>query len=172
MKLRDILHQATQGLPDSWLFLPGDYKQWTLDTEGLLVHIDALGINPETDEPILPAELVSSGFREALDTRTITDCVRWADKLSGSADDAVRIQSFVYYIRFDAFLPRIGAPDPPPWEEIRRSADLAFYEKLGPEDSIRPCKREGCGHGAIRNSVLCKRHHFEMIQRRECPFDQ
>ena len=131
----------------------------------------ALDINPETQEPILPPKFASKGLRETLDAQTIHDCVQWADKLSGRHDDVVRLESFLYYVRFDAFLPQIGAPDPPPWEETRRRLDLVFYDKLGPENLSRPCTHDGCCRGAIRNSLLCKQHHFEMIKHRECPFD-
>lgn len=65
----------------------------------------------------------------------------------------------------------LRAADPPPVEDRQRRLDREFYEKLGPEDSSRPCKKDGCQKGAIPNGVLCKRHHFEMIQRRDCPFD-
>src|SRR6185503_2840238 len=63
------------------------------------------------------------------------------------------------------------AADPPLVEDPRLRRDRQFYEQLGPEDLSRPCKKEGCRRGAIRNSIFCKRHHFEMIERRECPFD-
>jgi len=49
--------------------------------------------------------------------------------------------------------------------------DLQFYENLGLEDSEHPCKKDGCGRGAIRNSVFCRSHHFEQVEHRECPFD-
>jgi hypothetical protein len=49
--------------------------------------------------------------------------------------------------------------------------DRAFYDLLGPERPGRPCKRPSCSHGAITQSVLCRAHHFEMIQGRPCPFD-
>jgi hypothetical protein len=65
----------------------------------------------------------------------------------------------------------VRAADPPPVEDPRLRRDRQFYEQLGPEDLSRPCKKEGCQRGAIRNSVLCKRHHFEMIEHRDCPFD-
>jgi hypothetical protein len=65
----------------------------------------------------------------------------------------------------------VRAADPPPMEDRQRRLDREFYDRLGTEDSSRPCKRDGCPRGAIVNSVLCKRHHFEMIQRRDCPFD-
>ena len=65
----------------------------------------------------------------------------------------------------------VRAADPPPVEDRQRRLDREFYDRLGTEDSSRPCKRDGCDRGAITNGVLCKRHHFEMIQRRDCPFD-
>jgi len=65
----------------------------------------------------------------------------------------------------------LRAADPPPVETPEQRWDREFYSKLGPEDPSRPCKHEGCSRGAIRNSVMCRRHHFEMIKRRDCPFD-
>jgi len=65
----------------------------------------------------------------------------------------------------------VSATDPPPVEDKRRRLGREFYDQLGPEDLSRPCKRDDCDRGAIAKSVLCKRHHFEMIQRRGCPFD-
>ena len=170
MKLRDILNHAAQEQPDAWLFLPGDHRQWTLDTEAFLLVLDVLDTVPETGEPILPPEFVAKGLRETLDAPTIVDCVQWADGLSGRPDDAIRFESFLYYVRFDAFLPQIGAPEPPPWDETRQLLDLEFYDGLGSEDSSHPCRRDGCSRGAVQHSVLCKRHHFEMVKHRECPF--
>jgi hypothetical protein len=63
------------------------------------------------------------------------------------------------------------AADPPPVETQQQRWDRQFYTQLGPEDPARPCKHEGCKRGAIANSVMCKRHHFEMIQHRDCPFN-
>ena len=58
----------------------------------------------------------------------------------------------------------LRAADPPPVEDRQRRLDREFYERLGPEDPLRPCKKDGCQRGAITNSVLCKRHHFEMME--------
>ena len=115
-------------------------------------------------------EFVAKGLRETLDAPTIVDCVQWADGLSGRPDDAIRFESFLYYVRFDACLPQIGAPEPPPWDETRQLLDLEFYDGLGSEDSSHPWRRDGCSRGAVQHSVLCKRHHFEMVKHRECPF--
>jgi hypothetical protein len=65
----------------------------------------------------------------------------------------------------------LRAADPPPIETPEQRRDRQFYSNLGPEDPSRPCKHEGCSRGAVPNSVMCKRHHFEMIQRRDCPFN-
>jgi hypothetical protein len=139
-----------------------------LETEAFLLSPE---FDDKTDEPILPNGYGDKGLRETLDAQTVADCVEWADRLAGHADDAVRLESFLYYNKFDAFLPKIGAPPPPPPDEIQRRTDLEFYDKLGPEDFQRSCKHEGCGRGVVRFSVFCRRHHFEMIQHRECPFE-
>jgi hypothetical protein len=63
------------------------------------------------------------------------------------------------------------AADPRPLEDPQLRSDREFYEQLGPEDSSRPCQKESCQRGAVQYSIFCKRHHFEMIARRDCPFD-
>src|SRR5258708_6226737 len=171
MTLRDVWVGGAQERADTWLYLAGSETQWALDTEAFLLDIDTCDINPETQEPILPSALASKGLHGVLDAGTIVACVENADNLAGRADDTVRLESFLYYVRFDTFLPEIGAPDPPPWEETRRRLDLEFYDNLGPENPSRPCRHEGCDRGSIRNGVLCKPHHFELIEHRECPFE-
>lgn len=170
MTLREALELSLHGKATGWLFLPSDFRHWTEDTIARFVDLDSLDVDPNTDEPILPAECVSSGLRETLDADTIAGCVRWADSLAGCCDPALRLKSFTYYVRFDAPLPAIDAGDPPPWEEIRKKLDLEFYDQLGPEDASQPCRYRGCKHGSVRFGVMCKRHHFEMIQKRDCPF--
>ncbi len=54
-------------------------------------------------------------------------------------------------------------------EEQKLHDDLAFLEQLGPERPDVPCKINTCTHGAISLSVFCRRHHFEMLEGRECP---
>ena len=66
----------------------------------------------------------------------------------------------------------LWAKDSPSEKEDRRQRlDQEFYNKLGPEDPSRRCKHAGCNRGAVRFSVLCKRHHFEMIEYRDCPYN-
>jgi len=76
----------------------------------------------------------------------------------------------IHYQRFDAFLPHIGAPDPPSWEETQLRMDREFYDRLGSERPDVPCREAGCARGAVRLSVFCKVHHFQQVQRRPCPF--
>jgi hypothetical protein len=170
MTLREALDLSAQGKTTGWLFLPSDYRRWTADVAARFVDLDCLESDPETDEPILPADCVSEGLRETIDADTIAECVRWADRLAGRIDPAIRLKSFIYYVRFDAPMPSIDAGEPPPWEETQKKLDLEFYDKLGPENKSQPCRHPGCDHGSIRSSLMCKRHHFEMIQKRDCPF--
>jgi hypothetical protein len=67
----------------------------------------------------------------------------------------------------DLLAPGVGLPA---GEGLRRR-DRAFYDILGAERGDVPCKRAGCGRGAIKQSAMCRVHHFEMIQGRPCSFD-
>jgi len=168
MTLREIFQQTQKEEPELWLYLSGDDSQWTLDTEAVL--FDPSEFDRHMDESVLPESFIQRGLRETLDALTVKACVEWADQLVGCPDDTVRLESFLYYYRFDAFLPKVGAPNPPPWEETRRKLDLEFYDKLM-EDQQRLCKHEGCGRRAVQFGIFCKRHHFEMIKSRACPFE-
>ena len=44
-------------------------------------------------------------------------------------------------------------------------ADESFLASLGPERTEVPCRREGCIAGAIGHSVMCRRHHVDMLRR-------
>ncbi len=170
MTLLDALELAEQEKVTGWLFLPRDHATWSENTPARFIDLDSLDTDPDTDEPILPDECASKGLRETLDVDSIAECVRWADRLAGRIDPMVRLKSFTYYVRFDAPLPSIDAGDPPPWEETQKKLDLEFYDKLGLEDISQRCRQEGCDRGSIRSSVMCRRHHFEMIQKRACPY--
>jgi hypothetical protein len=49
-------------------------------------------------------------------------------------------------------------------------SDRDFYDSLGAEREGVPCRHAGCTRGAVSRSVLCRRHHFEQVQGRACPF--
>lgn len=54
--------------------------------------------------------------------------------------------------------------------EARLASDREFYESLGPEHAEKPCRAVGCDRGSVAFSVLCRRHHFENVVKRTCPF--
>jgi len=162
LTLREALHLAAKDeLREGWLYLPSP-ATLTLDTPCLLVD-DA------DDTAPLAAGL---GFpQEGLDTGGLLDVAQCAANFEYPVTDELLLESFVYFWRFDAWLPHPGAPDPPPWEETKRILDREFYELLGPERTAIRCKRDGCNRGAITASTLCRPHHFEMIKNEACPFD-
>jgi Immunity protein 53 len=47
--------------------------------------------------------------------------------------------------------------------------DERFLNLLGEEIGIELCKSEFCTHKQIKNSVMCRKHHFEMVQKRPFP---
>lgn len=156
------LRAAAAGtLDDGWLYLP-ESENPGLDTVCLLVASD------EEDTQSIANEL---GFPfEGLDTPTIEDTANAARQFQEQPSDELLLESFLYYWRFDAWLPEPGAPEPPPWEETKLKLDREFFESLGLERFDVSCKSEGCMKGAIQHSVFCRKHHFEMVKKEKCPF--
>lgn len=152
---------ATSTLKEGWLYLPnGDLS---LDTECLLLQSDA-----EEDQEAIAAAL---GFpKDGLDTDLLEGTVEVARQFESVPSDELLFESFIYYWHFDAWLPQPDAPDPPRWEETKARMDREFYLSLGKERLEVPCRKHGCARGAVRLSVHCRVHHFEMIKREPCPF--
>lgn len=50
------------------------------------------------------------------------------------------------------------------------SDERKFFDSLEPNVPHEMCKIEGCSAERISLSVLCKRHHFEAVVRKPCPF--
>ena len=168
MTLRQVFHHAkSRTLPRQWLYLPAD-AQWTLETEGTFLDWES----EEKGEDEVPLIVKRMNLREGLDDGTIEQVVDWADRLAGGENDLARLDVFLYYHRFDAFPDRLGAPDPPPAEEILQRLDLEFYDSLGPEAPGTRCKKVGCGRGTVKFSVFCRTHHFENVKKKPCPFQQ
>jgi hypothetical protein len=74
----------------------------------------------------------------------------------------------------------LNTDDPTAWlgegpglpSRLRRDhEDQAFFERLGDERPEPRCAAQGCSRGAIAQSIFCRRHHFEMVMRRPCPFE-
>lgn len=166
--LKDLLRAALrEDLPEGWFYLPESSKL-DLATPVLLIPDDD---DLEADESGIPRVASRRGFpREGLDTPTLVSIALGAKRFAARPSDDLLLESFIYYHRFDAFLPRPGAPDPPPRRKIEHSVDREFYDKLGPERADVPCRESGCTRGAIAYSVLCRPHHFESIKRKVSPF--
>lgn len=162
LTMRFALRAAADGrLEDGWLYLADSGKP-TLDLPCLLVN------DPDGHTHEIAA---AHGFPQAgLDTQTIEDTAHAARQFQDPPSDALLLESFVYYWRFDAWLPSPNAPDPPPWEEAKLALDREFHDALGPERPEVPCRSGGCARGAIHHSVFCRVHHFESIRKEPCPF--
>lgn len=170
MTLADIITKIRSGAGsrEQWLFLAGDAAKLSLSSEA---ELSVLEIDEDNEfEDVLPAGFAERGLRSTIDYETIKDCIQWADRLTGKADDRAAAKVIRYYIRFDAWPDRVDAPDPPPANEIFAKQDREFYEKLGDERPGTKCKRDGCNRGTVQFSVLCRPHHFESIRGKSCPF--
>ena len=154
---------ATGELPQGWLFLE---KGETTPNTNCVLLVDA-------DTEDIEAAAKSLGFSNCtLETQSLKDIFEWTKQLVlNEPSDAELVRSFCYYVDFDAFIPSMDAPDPPPFEEVRAKMDRQFYELLGPEREGVACRRAGCQRGAVALSVFCRPHHFESVQRRPSPFD-
>jgi hypothetical protein len=161
--LRSLL---TTDLPDGWLYLP----QGELAETTVCLFIPSEDV--DEDEDATGAKATELGFPiEGLDNQSMQDVARCAVRLDPHASDALLVRAFAYYHRFDAFLPSIDAPDPPAPEQALLKMDRDFYDSIGAESSEMRCRREGCHRGTVNLSVFCRKHHFENVKLRPCPFE-
>ncbi|HYC59570.1 MAG TPA: hypothetical protein VEK79_08385 [Thermoanaerobaculia bacterium] len=167
--LRDLLRSALrEELPEGWFYLPPKSSKLDLATPVLLIT-DA--DDPQDDENGIPRAASGRGFpREGLDTPTLVSIALGTTQFASPPSDDLLLEAFLYYHQFDAFLPRPGAPDPPPRAAIEQDLDRKFYDSLGPERADVPCRGPACTRGAVAYSVLCRPHHFESIKRKVSPF--
>ena len=162
-----ILKRADGQLEEGWLYLP-ENEVWNVDTLGQIIDVDMLTESEvdENDEPLIAQE---KGLISTIDAGTIENIVSFAKNLDNEFSDDLLLESFLYYYNYDAFLPSPGFKPHPP-EDHQRKIDRDFYDSLGVEREEVECKKEQCQRGAIKGSVFCKIHHFEMIQNKTCPF--
>lgn len=159
-----------EGNPDEdWLLISGDGADLSLDTDCALALIEIDEDSGDYEE-IIPSELQERGLHSTIDYETVKDSIDWGDRLAGRQDDAAAAEMIRYYIRFDSWPDRLGAPDPPSPEEIISHLDREFFDSLGHEREGTRCRREGCSRGAVLFSAFCARHHFENIKNKLCPF--
>lgn len=169
-RLTDLIRQAAAGeLEDGWLQLPA--REFSAATECLFLPYDDFDNESEYDPDEMQAAATALGYPvEGLDTATLSQVFEYAQELADPVTDVLLTRAFGYYLEFDAFLPGIDAPDPPPQDVWQAALDREFYDFLGPEISGTVCDSPGCARGAIANGVFCRSHHFEMIFQRTCPF--
>ena len=158
--LRAVLRQAAaKSLEECWLYLPQS-ASLSLDSQCAIVTA-----------PDSAAVATAAGFPiEGLDTQSLQDTADCALQFELDPSDELLMESFVYYWRFDSWLPSPGAPDPLPPEEAKQLQDREFFDLLKPRHASVQCKKLGCKRGAVEHSVLCNVHHFEMIKNEPCPF--
>ena len=157
---------ASKVLPQGWIFLP----------EGTLtVSSNAVLIPHESyeDEVELAATAEKMGFPvEGLETTDLEDVCQGVLRLSCKPDVNAYLRAFLYYLKFDAFLPNLDAGDPPSRDEVLLTLDRTFFESLGEEQADCRCRRENCTRGVVKMSAFCRVHHFESVRGRPCPFEK
>lgn len=157
---------ANKALPKGWLFLPQGPLTVSSNTV-LIPHEDY------DDEADLAAAVEEMGFPvEGLETTDVEDVCQSALRLNSAPDVNFYLRAFVYYLRFDAFLPSLDAGEPPSREEVLLTLDRTFFESLGEERTDYQCRRESCTRGVVKLSAFCRVHHFENVRGRPCPFEQ
>lgn len=168
--LIEILRKALEcQIGEGWLYLPKEQK-WSLDSPAVVFDIDEMD-ESEVDEDDFPIIAKQNGLVGALDCSIIEAIVQVAKRdIQDPPSDGLLFKAFLYYFNYDAFLPERGHK-PPSTEQIVHDSDLQFYDQLGSESADSKCKRDGCDRGKIEMSSLCRVHHFEMIKKKECPFD-
>ncbi|WP_431261067.1 DUF7716 domain-containing protein [Roseateles chitinivorans] len=159
--LREVLRQAAaRTLEDGWLYLK--------ERDGITPDASCLMVSDSDDSG---AEALRAGFPyEGLDNSLLEDTAYCARRFDPDPTDALLLESFLYYWRFDAWLPHPGAPEPLPPDEAQRITDQEFFDRLTPRSHFMACRIAGCERGAIEHSALCNVHHFESIWKRPCPF--
>jgi hypothetical protein len=165
--MRDALTAALQGrFLGGYLYL-ADPDSIALDTQVCVVDDE----DDELDDAGVSVAAVVAGFQyEGLGRASIEDTAEWARQFEDPPSAELLLKSFLYYWEHDAFLPSPDAGPPPPWSETQAQLDREFYDILGEERISVRCAEPNCSRGAITLGVFCRVHHFEMIQKRPCPF--
>jgi len=171
MTLSEIITMVRDGNgPERhWYFIRGAAEELTCDTECEFAEIAY-----ENGVGIHPAEIEERGPYSKIDSVSLEATIQFADRLSGGFDNEAACDVIRYYLRFESWPDRIGAPDPLSEEEELAQElaqeDREFYDSLGQERSGTQCRREGCSRGAVAFSAFCRIHQFENVQKRACPF--
>src|SRR5687768_3029062 len=116
IKLEPLLELAwSRDEPRGWLYLPEDWRAWNASTLAYILQSE-----DDDDYERVESEARTKGYRCTIDDQTLEDIVQAVHVYLKADSFQARLEALTYYHRFDAFLPSIGAPDPPPWEEAQR----------------------------------------------------
>jgi hypothetical protein len=158
---------SDNALPYGWLYLPSSTVPGPM-TECIFLSRQEI---PASDDDV-PQPAIDAGFpAEGLDTEMLRNVFLCAKQFQAVPSDELLVESFVYYWRFDAFLPAPGAPEPPPPDESRLLQERQYYDSLGPERLGTSCRSPSCERGTVNFSVFCRAHQFEQMWKRACPFN-
>lgn len=166
--LREVFQAALRGeMVAGWIFLPNT-SNITLDVLCMVVPDDD---DAEVDERGIPLEASRRGFvKEGLNRDMIEDVIAWARRFKNPPTVDVIFEGYQYYLAHDALPAHPGAEKPALPSDILLTQDRRFYDSLGGPSDIE-CEASGCQRMAITMSTRCRRHHFEMVTGRSCPFD-
>jgi hypothetical protein len=92
MTLRDVFHNTKRGQLYRYLHFPSPASEWSLDTDVLVEEPDP----KEPDHPIQPHP-IAAGCHATVLSSDIEHIVNYADELSKSTDDEVRLDALRYY---------------------------------------------------------------------------
>lgn len=99
------------------------------------------------------------------------ECRVEADKFLGFGDPGRLEEILGIFIDWAKMQNEDWLKPPAPLSEENRLKleDKHFFASLGDEVESEKCQHEDCTRNRIRNSVLCRQHHFEMVIKRPAP---
>jgi hypothetical protein len=135
----------------------------TMSNPGWLVVIDLEETNLEGKE--------FAPIQEEPSEESWVDCRVEESKYRGMGDDARLEEILRIFIDWAKAQNEdwLKPPEPMSDEERQEFEDEQFFASLGDEVESERCGHEGCARDRIRNSVMCREHHFEMVTGRPVP---
>lgn len=103
------------------------------------------------------------------DHEQLGECTIIAQSFAEFVDRALHSKGNPYWLSND--FSSYGVVTWEPVAEFYRRLDADWWSSLGSEIGPELCKADGCPQKRIELSVMCRRHHYEMVMRRLCPFD-
>lgn len=107
MKIAEIVTLVRSGKysENDWLYVADGEEPW----EDAEYDLGEAGFDEEKDEELYPPGFAERGLGSTIDIETLKDCIHWADRFSGRENDAIAIESILYYLDNDAFSPEFDS---------------------------------------------------------------